>query len=200
MKLPFVKDMSNVADFLAAEFIIKYIADTIPNSSTKLALRSDGYPENGEIEKIIRANQIGSKPIKTAIKALMTGCGNCQEMAYAGALILRQSGYSGYIAIGQLGLNHQFLFVGNLIVDPWAGIYCEKNAWKNRIYGYGGRVRDGLMHARLIPADSFELEDEEPEVVEEIPCFIETGLSAENFEEDTIETESSIPNTRNVYR
>lgn len=187
MKLPYLKNLSDVSNTEAAEFIIQYIALVIPHSSTKLALRPEGYPETGEIEVIIRANQQGCNPMQSALKALETGCGNCQEMAYAGALLLRQAGCTGKIAIGQFGLNHQFLFVGDLIVDPWAGIYCKKTAWKDTLCGYGGRVRDGLMHAKIISADHFELEDEEPEVVEEISCSHQTGLFAEHFAEKVVE-------------
>lgn len=189
MKLPYLKNLSNASDEEAAKFIIQYIALVIPHSSTKLALEPQGYPENGEIEVIIRENQKGRKPIQSALKALETGCGNCQEMAYSAALLLRKAGYTGKIAIGRFGLNHEFLFVDDLIVDPWAGIYCEKTDWKNKICGYGGRVKDGLMHAQLIPSDHFELEDEKPEVIEEISCSTETGLFSENFS-DQVQEES----------
>ncbi|NDH09618.1 MAG: transglutaminase domain-containing protein, partial [Gammaproteobacteria bacterium] len=184
MKLPHLKNLCNASDKEAAEFIIHYITTVIPKSSSKLALKPEGYPSDGEIEVTIRQNQIDSRPLETALKALETGCGNCQEMAYAAALILRQSGYQRRIDIGQFGINHQFLFVGDLIVDPWAGMYCSATDWKDNLFGYGGRNTGNIMHARQLSSDHFELEDEEPVVVEAILTSITTGLSSENFAVD----------------
>jgi hypothetical protein len=117
-------------------------------------------------------------------------------MAYAGALTLRMAGYQGNVSIGQYGINHQFLFVDNLIVDPWANTYCSKSAWQGKITAYGGSIKDGIMHGRLIPSDHFELEDEKPEVVEEIPAsylnnlpvpksYLENNLFKQNQDQET---------------
>lgn len=160
-------------DEKAANFICNYIANKIPNSSTKLSLNSTGYPESGPIHQVIEKyrNQDLS-PYKKAEKALETGCGNCSEMSYAAAIKLKSMGYSGYLAVGQYGLNHVFTFVGNLIVDTWAGKYYKKAEWKDHICAYGGAIKDGVLKGRLLspkdPKFEEELEDEEPELLEEI--------------------------------
>ena len=163
-------DLSSASAQEAVNFLLTYMNTAIPNSSTRLSLDAEGYPENGEIEQTIRSyqNQVSSRA-EAAIKALETGCGNCQEFAYAGALILRMAGYSGSVSIGQFGINHQFMFVEPLIVDPWAGTTCPKSDWRDTISAYGGSIKEGIMRGRVIPSSHEELEDEVPEEVEIIP-------------------------------
>lgn len=163
-------DLSHATAEYAAQFIVQYIKNAIPNSSTKLSLSPEGYPQSGEIEVVIRSQQLQSfSPFQSAKKALESGCGNCHEMAYAGALILKQSGYKGEIAIGQYGINHQFLFIEDYIADPWAEVYCSRSAWKGKINAYGGSIKDGIMYGRIVPYDHIELQDEEPEMIEKVP-------------------------------
>lgn len=176
-------DLSSASAKEAAEFLLKYIQAAVPDSSTKRSLAPEGYPEDGAIEQTIRAYQkLVSYPYQAAVKALESGCGNCQEMAYLGALILRGAGYKGDLAIGQYGINHQFLFVADLIVDPWAGFYCLKSTWRNNITAYGGSIREGIMHGRLVLPDHYEMEDEEPEVIKVIPFPYNPTSSIEAIE------------------
>lgn len=162
-------DLSNANSQEAVSFIIPFLKKAIPHSSTKLSLAAIGHPQTSNIETTIRANQKKyPKPLEAALAALETGCGNCQELAYAGALILRLAGYKGNIAIGQYGINHQFLFIDDLLADPWADLSCSKEAWKGKLKAYGGSIRNGIMYGRLLSSDHEELEDEKPEVVEEI--------------------------------
>ena len=173
-------DLSSVNTKKAAEFLLEYIRAAIPDSSTKRSLAPEGYPEDGAIEQTIRAYQkLVSYPYQAAVKALESGCGNCQEMAYLGALILRAAKYEGDVAIGQYGINHQFLFVADLIVDPWAGLYYLKSLWRDNITAYGGSIREGSMRGRLVPPDHYEMEDEEPNVIEVIPLLYHPALSIE---------------------
>ncbi len=163
-------DLSNATAQEAVDFLLNYMNNAIPNSSTRLSLGPEGYPEQGEIEQTIRSyQQQVSSHAEAAVKALETGCGNCQEFAYAGALILRMAGYPGAVSIGQFGINHQFMFVDDLIVDPWAGSSCLKSDWQNNISAYGGSVKEGVMRGRVIPSSHEELEDDVPEEVEIIP-------------------------------
>ncbi|WP_133127845.1 hypothetical protein [Legionella nagasakiensis] len=177
-KLHGLPDLATSSSREAAEFLLAYLRTEIPQSSTKLSLHAGGYPEDGDVERTIRTyRRSASSPAHAAIKALETGCGNCQELAYAGALVLRAAKYQGSISIGQYGLNHQFLFVDDLIVDPWAEMICSSSDWQGNLFAYGGSIREGTLYGRLIPWDHDELEDEEPEIIESIPldyyAFIE---------------------------
>lgn len=162
-------DLSGSTDEDAAIFITNFVATVIPNSSTKLSLLPDGYPETGEIEVTIRSyrdKNIGCK--ESAIKAVETGCGNCEEMAYAGALILRTAGFKGNLVIGQCGINHRFLFVGDFIADPWAQVFCHNSEWRGVINGYGGSIKKGILRGRIVSSTSEELEDEDLDRIETI--------------------------------
>ena len=168
-----MKDLLNLSNATAQEaafFLLDYMNTAIPNSSTRLSLGVNGYPETGEIEQTIRSyQQQTSSPAEAAVKALETGCGNCQEFAYAGALILRMARYPGAVSIAQFGINHQFMFVDDWIVDPWAGTVFLKEDWRGNISAYGGSVKEGVMRGRVIPSSHEEMVDDEPEEVEIIP-------------------------------
>lgn len=109
--------------------------------------------------------------------AIKSGCGNCQEMAYAGALILRFAGFKGKISIGQFGINHQFLIIDGYFIDTWAGKFYPKETWRDNLMAYGGSIRDGVLKGRLLPPTHEELEDDEPEVVEDIEISILSKLT-----------------------
>ncbi len=175
-------DLSSANAIEVAKFLLKYIPIAIPNSSTKRSLAPEGYPADGAIEQTIRGYQHQTaSPYEAAVKALESGCGNCQEMAYLGALILRAAGYKGEVAIGQYGINHQFLLVEDLIVDPWAEFCCLKSMWRQNITAYGGSVRQNIMHGRLLSPEHYEMEDEEPEVIEVIPSSYKPALSIDRI-------------------
>ena len=76
-------DLSNATPQEAGVFLLHYMNTAIPNSSTRLSLGVENYPETGEIEQTIRSyQQQTSSSAEAAVKALETGCGNCQEFAY----------------------------------------------------------------------------------------------------------------------
>lgn len=181
LDLSTLPDLSNASPNQAAAFIIGFLKVHMPNSSTKLSLQPEGYPVHGEIEVAIRLNQKAHpNPAEAALEALKTGCGNCQELAYAGALILRAAGYQGDIKIGQFGINHQFLFVDNLIVDPWSQMICDRSEWKNNVTAYGGSMKEGVMRGRILKATHEELEDDKPEEIENITMQFAKSLLSEH--------------------
>lgn len=190
-------DLSAASPHEAGQFLLAYIPGVISQSSTKCSLQAGGYPSNGLIEQTIRAYQEEtSHPYESALKALESGCGNCQEMAYAGALVLRATGYKGEISIGQYGINHQFLFVADLIVDPWAGFYCPESKWKQCLTAYGGSIKEGVMYGRLLSPTHFEMKDEEPEHIETIPILYPPELKliiVEDFAQEKYDEVSNKP-------
>lgn len=115
-------------------------------------------------------------PYDQALKALETGCGNCQEIAYAGALLLRAGGFTGKIQIAEFGINHVFLIVDDYIVDTWSDTYFPFSTWKTSLKAYGGSIKKGVMRGWILSADHFELEDEEPEVTQSIPTSLDECL------------------------
>ncbi|WP_165481064.1 hypothetical protein [Legionella impletisoli] len=152
-----------------ASYVMNLTKNLIKQSSTREALNEKGYPENGPIEQTIRAYQSkGSSVYEQALDAMQTGCGNCQEMAYTGALLLRLGGYQGPVKIGIFGLNHMFLILDDYIIDTWAGKHYPFKRWRENLVGYGGAIRDGVMMGKVFPANHFELEDEIPEVTQEV--------------------------------
>lgn len=153
-----------------ATIVMELVQSIIDKSSTRESLKDEGYPESGYIEQTIRSfQQQGISAYEQALNAMETGCGNCQEMAYAGALILRSGGYKGPLQIGMFGLNHAFLIVNHYIVDAWAGKCYLFHDWKENILAYGGSVSNGIMKGRVLPPHHFELEDEIPEVSLDVP-------------------------------
>ena len=151
----------------AAKYLLSYIEKSIPNSSTRLSLEKTGYPEKGSVHQTILQYRACSQNLKQhAQDAVRTGCGNCGEMAYAAAIELQRISYKGYIAIGQFGINHQFLIVDDLIIDPWSNVFYAESDWKQSINAYGGSIKEGRLKGRLLDADHFELEDEVVEHVD----------------------------------
>ncbi|AHE67298.1 transglutaminase domain-containing protein [Legionella oakridgensis] len=189
-------DLTRASARDAAQFILEYIRQEIPWSSTRLSLQVDGYPEDGEVEITIRNYRSPTfSAAKKAMKALKTGCGNCQEMAYASAIILRTAGYPGTVSIGQYGINHQFLFIEDLIVDPWAEMICSVSDWRGKLFAYGGSIKEGILHGRLLPWNHDDMEDETPEVVETIPMSYHslTESISDIIIEDTTTSSNSLP-------
>lgn len=163
-----------------AKYIIDIISQYIPYSSTRASLDREGYPVDGDIEKTIRDYQRHDTGLRSGYFALMTKCGNCQDMAYAGALILRAAKYKKKISIGEFGINHRFLILEDYIIDPWAKMACSTNDWKQHLKAYGGGIHNGIMKGRLLTADHEELEDEVPEIVEDVPLNVESFLSGDH--------------------
>jgi hypothetical protein len=157
----------------------------IPNSSTRESLKPDGYPESGIVEQTIRAYQKETKnPYEQSLRAIETGCGNCQEMAYTSGLLLRAIGFTGKIQVAEFGVNHAFLIVDDYIVDPWADKYFLFSTWKDNLEGYGGAVKDGIMKGRILSANHFDLEDEEPEIsktISELNQCLPSAKEREHF-------------------
>lgn len=152
------------------EVTLRYIKFLIPNSSTRESLKPDGYPESGIIEQTIRTYQKETKnPYEHSLRAIETRCGNCQEMAYTSGLLLRAIGFTGSIQVAEFGINHAFLIVDDYIVDAWADKYFPFSTWKDNLEAYGGSIKEGIMKGRVLSANHFELEDENPEVSQSIP-------------------------------
>ncbi len=156
---------------------LELIKSLIPKSSTRESLKPEGYPESGEIEQTIRAYQNEKLSLyEQGLRAMETGCGNCQEMAYASGLLLRAGGFTGKIQAAEFGINHAFLIVDDYIVDPWSDTCFPFSTWKNNLKAYGGATKEGVMKGRILSADHFELEDEEPEVSQTLPTTIDRCL------------------------
>ncbi|MCF6765140.1 hypothetical protein L3V82_05105 [Thiotrichales bacterium 19S3-7] len=170
-----------------SEFVLKETAIRVPNSSTYLSLSPEGYPEDGDINVTINKNRkiAGKDMLRAAQLALDSGCGNCQEMAYAGALILREAGYKGKVSIGGYGINHQFLIIGNneMIIDPWANKAFEYSEWENNINAYGGSIKEGILKGRLLSPNYYELEDEKPEIADENILEIQKVIDTKRWPE-----------------
>lgn len=159
------------------EMTLGLIKVLIPNSSTRESLKPEGYPEDGKIEQTIRAYQNKQLSLyEQGLKAMETGCGNCQEMAYASGLILRTGGFTGTVQVAEFGINHAFLIVEDYILDPWAETFFPFSAWKTNLKAYGGSIKEGVMKGRTLAPDHYELEDEEPEVVKTLPIEFELCL------------------------
>ncbi|KTD71435.1 hypothetical protein Lste_0201 [Legionella steelei] len=162
----FESESSTTTKIEAILGLIKYL---IPKSSTRESLKPDGYPESGEIEQTIRAYQNKKSSLyEQGLNAMETGCGNCQEMASASGLLLRAGGFSGKIQIAEFGINHAFLIVDDYIVDPWSDTYFS--------FSTCGSIKEGIMKGRVLSADHFELEDEEPEVTQTLPLELDKCL------------------------
>lgn len=170
-KYSFFQQPTTLANDHLAQVTKNLVYSMIPNSSTRESLKASGYPENGFIESTIKKyrTNLNNRFIE-AVTALETQCGNCSEMAYAAALILRANGFNKKLQIGSYGLNHVFLIVGNneYIIDAWANKAYPFNQWPNQLKAYGGAVKEGIMIGRLLNPNHHELEDELPEVQTEV--------------------------------
>lgn len=182
------------------EITLGLIRSLIPNSSTRESLKPNGYPESGEIEQTIRSYQNEKSSLyEQGLRAMQTGCGNCQELAYATGLLLRAGGFTGKIQVGQFGLNHAFLIVDDYIVDPWVDTYFSFSTWKNNLQAYGGSIKEGIMKGRVLPANHFELEDEVPEVTKTLPTELEQCLpSVEDRTQLAILLEKTITQSQKI--
>ncbi|KTD70854.1 hypothetical protein [Legionella tucsonensis] len=161
---------------------LELINSLISRSSTRESLKTDGYPENGDIEQTIRSYQNkGLSLYEQSLRAMETGCGNCQEMAYASGLLLRAGGFTGKLQVAIFGINHAFLIVDDYILDPWSRSFFPFSTWKDNLKAYGGSVKEGVMRGRVLSANHYELEDEEPEVSKTLPTELDQCLpSLEN--------------------
>lgn len=141
------------------EILLGLIQSLIPNSSTRESLKPEGYPESGVIEQTIRAYQAEKINLyEQSLKAMETGCGNCQEMAYASVLLLRAGGFTGQLQIAEFGINHAFLMADDFIIDPWSNHYFPFSTWKSNLKAYGGSIIKGILKGRVLNADHFELD------------------------------------------
>ncbi|MCE0721676.1 MULTISPECIES: hypothetical protein [Legionella] len=178
---------------------LELINSLIPSSSTRESLNTDGYPESGPIEQTIRAYQnMNLSLYEQGLKAMETGCGNCQEMAYASGLLLRAGGFTGTLQVAEFGINHAFLIVDDYILDPWSKSFFPFSTWKDNLKAYGGSVKEGVMRGRVLSATHYELEDEVPEVSKTLPTELDQCLpSIENRTKLTLLIGACLSKTQN---
>lgn len=160
--------------------VISIVQRLVPRSSTRESLSPIGYSVSGSIEVAIREYQASEHcQYRQALKAIECGCGNCQELAYVGAIVLRALSFKGDVKVGHFGLNHAFLIVDDYILDPWVGDSFPFDQWPEKLKAYGGSVKAGIMKGRVLAASHFELEDEEPETVTVVPIKLKDSLPLE---------------------
>ena len=129
-----------------------------------------------------------------AREAISTRCGDCQEMAYVGAFVLRNNGYQGKISIGVYGPEndadaeitsdqgkvvidkHLFLILDRTktsspdawVADIWAKKSFPYSEWKNYMRGYGTTMQmkgfGGECYGYLVPPE--KIPKEEPRLYE----------------------------------
>ena len=156
--------MSFLLDRKICKKINDYVNEKIPNSYTRMALKRPipitdrTYTTINEYRNSVTSNNFYKK-------ALETGCGNCEEMAFAAGYYALEIRYPGYIAIATFGLNHVFCLIGDFILDCWSNDFFPYDQWKFKLKGYGGSIKDGFVNGWLLDANHYELEDEEPEVM-----------------------------------
>lgn len=195
----------------AAYFIVNCVNEMVPNSNTRSCTVGFGEAQpfllgatsdkntTMEYDKIIGsyrnkiAKQLGKngdlrqKIGLVAQEAIKTHCGDCEEMTYVGALVLRNNAYQGNISIMSYGpeddANSLVCDEGNQILveehlfllledahgnDPWvADIWAKKSfpysKWKEELRGYGLKLQmDSFLqtkyYGQLVSADKMPQE------------------------------------------
>lgn len=108
----------------------------------------------------IKSHNLGKYMSEIARQAIITKCGDCQEMSYVGCFFLRNNGFQGRIKYMEFGpandcdanlyirgqpvsvQKHCFLMLEKENEEPWvADIWSKKHyplsVWRDKLKGYG---------------------------------------------------------------